>query len=187
LGKAKRTTAPGEVSQREKELSVNLVILDPFSKADRSRIKEIVKEEEEKEYYDFEKDNFAGMTKEDFDKLIYEREVRIEMNKRKESLEKQIASLQEYIDFLEEEYNTVEENYQQQVIGQKKASDRINKIRYNFETVVYLKQGQVEVPQLPVATDYKDAILIQQKAIDDENAKIIQRGDMKVDLLKKIS
>lgn len=88
-----------------------MVILDPFSKADKSRIKEIVKEEEEKEYYDFEKDNFAGMTKEDFDKLIYEREVRIEMNKRKESLEKQIASLQEYIDFLEEEYNTVEENY----------------------------------------------------------------------------
>jgi hypothetical protein len=35
--------------------------------------------------------------------------------------------------------------------------------------IIYLKQGQVEVPQLPVATDYKDAILVQQAVVLEEN------------------
>ena len=46
--------------------------------------------------------------------------------------------------------------------------------------IVYLKQGQVEVPQLPVATDYKDAILIREDIIKEENRKIEQRGREKV-------
>lgn len=46
------------------------------------------------------------------------------------------------------------------MVAQKKAADRIQKIKYNFETIIYIKQGWVEVPQLPVATDYKDAILV---------------------------
>ena len=50
-----------------------------------------------------------------------------------------------------------------------------------------MKQGQVEVPQLPVATDYKDAILIQRKVIEDQNKEIIKRGDAKVEKMEKIS
>jgi hypothetical protein len=49
---------------------------------------------------------------------------------------------------------------------QRKTLARIDKLKYNFEVIVYLKQGQVEVPQLPVATDYKDAILIQRSEIE---------------------
>lgn len=45
-------------------------------------------------------------------------------------------------------------------MAHKKTSERVQKLKYNFEVLVYLKQGQVEVPQLPVATDYKDAILV---------------------------
>jgi len=42
-------------------------------------------------------------------------------------------------------------------------------MKYNFEVIVYLKQGQVEVPQSPVATDYKDAILVDEGVIIYEN------------------
>jgi len=42
-------------------------------------------------------------------------------------------------------------------------------MKYNFEVIVYLKQGQVEVPQSPVATDYKDAILVNEAVIIYEN------------------
>lgn len=81
----------------------------------------------------------------------------------------------------------MEEQYEAQVLGQKKAADRINKIRYNFETIVYMKQGQVEVPQLPVATDYKDAILVSRDVIDYENREITGRGAQKVELMRAIS
>jgi len=61
------------------------------------------------------------------------------------------------------------------------------KIRYNFETIIYLKQGLVEVPQLPVATDYKDAILVNKEVIDMENNEIRKKGIAKVDLMNRIS
>jgi len=40
---------------------------------------------------------------------------------------------------------------------------------------------------LPVATDYKDAILISRKVIDYENNEILIRGDNKVKLMEAIS
>lgn len=51
----------------------------------------------------------------------------------------------------------------------KKSVDRQEKLKFNFEAVVFMKQGQVEVPQLPVATDYKDAILVSVNVINGEN------------------
>lgn len=45
----------------------------------------------------------------------------------------------------------------------------------------------MEVPQLPVATDYKDAILISKDVIDYENKEIQRRGDEKVKLMESIS
>jgi len=43
------------------------------------------------------------------------------------------------------------------------------------------------VPQLPVATDYKDAILVSKDVIDYENKEIKRRGDEKVKLMNAIS
>ena len=40
---------------------------------------------------------------------------------------------------------------------------------------------------MPVATDYKDAILISKSVIDYENHEIIRRGDSKVHLMSAIS
>lgn len=61
------------------------------------------------------------------------------MDKDKEKAQKQITQLQEHINYLEEQFRGVEEQHEAQVLGQKKAADRINKIRYNFEAVVYIK------------------------------------------------
>lgn len=43
------------------------------------------------------------------------------------------------------------------------------------------------MPQLPVATDYKDAILVSRDVIDYENREIVRRGDEKVKLMDLIS
>lgn len=187
-GKAKKAVIPGgETNPREIALSKGIIDLDPFCGVDKARVKEIIKEEEEQENYEYERDNVAGLSPEEFEQLVQERLSRAEMEKDKERLRKQITQLQDHINYLSEKLGNVEEQYEAQVLGQKKAADRINKIRYNFETVVYMKQGYVEVPQLPVATDYKDAILVSKDVIDYENAEIIRRGDAKVQLMNKIS
>ena len=68
----------------------------------------------------------------------------------------------------------------------KKSVDRQEKLKFNFEVVVYMKQGQVEVPQLPVATDYKDAILVNIGVINMENDGIKYKGNTKVYNMEEI-
>eukprot|EP00347_Sterkiella_histriomuscorum_P023011 403336298 len=177
----------GEPSSREQELLSKVVDLDPFSAIDKEKVKQVLKDEEEKETYVFEKDNVAGLNEEDFDKLVQERYNRIEMEKDKNRLSTQIQQLKDHVNFLELLRNDNNEKYQHSYAAQKKASDRVEKLKYNYEMIVYLKQGQVEVPQLPVATDYKDAILIKRDVIEDENREISKRGDAKVKMMNAIS
>ena len=58
-----------------------VVELDPFAQIDRERVRALLKEEEERETYLFEKDNVAGLSEEDFDRLVHERYNRVEMEK----------------------------------------------------------------------------------------------------------
>jgi hypothetical protein len=67
--------------------------------------------------------------------------MRADMTKDKEKLEKSLKGLTFHIQYLEEEMSTVEEKFADQVKGQQDAAKRINKIRYNFETIIYIKQG----------------------------------------------
>lgn len=63
------------------------------------------------------------------------------MEKGKERYRENISELQDHMNYLSDKLRNVEEGYEAQILGQKKAADRINKIRYNFETIVYMKQG----------------------------------------------
>ena len=185
-GKSKKPTIPGEINVREQELLKNIVELDPFSVIDKSGIKEILKEEDERENYT-RADKIGELNDEDWDKLVNQRQIRVLMDKDKTSLQNKIKQVQEHMNYLETEYNDIDEQYEAQTVAQKKAAQRIEKIRFNFEVIVYLKQGWVEVPQLPVATDYKDAILVSEDVIEMENHEIKNKGDKKVKLMNKIS
>lgn len=112
-GKAKKATIPGaDGNPREQELSKGIVELDPFSGVDKARVKEILKEEDEQENYEYERDNVAGLSPEDFERLVSERLSRAEMEKDKERLRKQITQLQDHINYLEDKLRNVEEQYE---------------------------------------------------------------------------
>ena len=88
-GKAKKPAPPGEISHKERELLKNVVDLDPFSAIDKLRIKEVLKEDDDEEVYDFEKDNI-GLSREDFERLVAERHSRADMEKDKQKLQNRI-------------------------------------------------------------------------------------------------
>ena len=71
-------------------------------------------------------------------------------------------------------------------VRSRKCGARLEKMKFNFEVIIYLKQGQVEIPQLPVATDYKDAILVNKKVVLTENYEITRRGEEKVNAMQSI-
>jgi len=160
---------------------------DPFSLFDKEKVKQLLKEEDEKEVYSYEKDNIGGLGEEDFEKLVQERMLRIQFEKEKQKCTQLLQKIKDHQGYLESLKGEIEQKYQSAFTAHKKTSDRVQKLKYNYEVIVYLKQGQVEVPQLPVATDYKDAILIQRKVIEDQNKEIIKRGDAKVEKMEKIS
>lgn len=57
---------------------------------------------------------------------------------------------------------------------------------YNVESFFQLKQGQVEVPQAPIVTDYSDSLLIHRSVVENLNESIAHRGKSKIDALKEI-
>jgi len=57
---------------------------------------------------------------------------------------------------------------------------------YDIEILFKLKQGQVEVPQAAVVTDYSDAIVIDQEVVESRNRRITDLGKDKVHILTKI-
>jgi len=55
---------------------------------------------------------------------------------------------------------------------------------YDIEIVFKLKQGQVEVPQAAVVTDYSDAIVIDNEVVEARNRRIQELGQEKVGILE---
>merc|ERR1712113_841137 len=49
-----------------------------------------------------------------------------------------------------------------------------------------LRQGQVEVPQAAVVTDYSDAVVIDQEVVESRNRRILELGKSKVSTLETI-
>lgn len=143
------------------QMKSHIVDLDPFSTIDHLAVAEMIKKMEQKEIYDFERDRPGpSIVKEQFDKIVEQRNIRLKMDKQKEASNKRLFNLKEFIKWYESSVTSLQEQLDVVSNKERKTISRIEKLKYNFEVIIYLKQGQVEIPQLPVATDYKDAILI---------------------------
>lgn len=57
---------------------------------------------------------------------------------------------------------------------------------YNIESLVRIRQLEVEVPQAPVATDFREAVLVNRRQLKKLNQDIIRRGEAKVSKLQDI-
>merc|ERR1719272_2480707 len=115
-----------------------------------------------------------------------QREIRIQLEKTRDTNNKRLNQLKDHLNYLRGDLNGLTDEFNIVDSKCKKIEDRASKLKFNFEVIVYLKQGQVEVPQLPVATDYKDAILITENIIKEENKKIEQKGEDKVRKMTEI-
>lgn len=168
------------VEQRQ-QMKAHIVDLDPFSTIDHLAVNEMIKKMEQKEIYDFERDRPGpSIVQEQFNKIVEQRNIRLRMDKQKEAANKRLNNLKEFVKWYDSQTSALAEQCDIVANKERKTLNRIEKLKYNFEVIIYLKQGQVEVPQLPVATDYKDAILVLKSVVEHWNRQIIDRGDQKV-------
>lgn len=57
---------------------------------------------------------------------------------------------------------------------------------FNIETLIRIRQLEVEVPQAPVATDFREAVLVNRRQLKKLNQDIVRRGEAKVSKLQDI-
>eukprot|EP01028_Stygiella_incarcerata_P006994 TRINITY_DN284_c0_g1_i1.p1 TRINITY_DN284_c0_g1~~TRINITY_DN284_c0_g1_i1.p1 ORF type:complete len:1547 (-),score=503.49 TRINITY_DN284_c0_g1_i1:1400-6040(-) len=113
------------------------------------------------------------MQKIEFERMIESRQANLE--ERRQTLEKLKAADAEYDEMLQlsmKEMNVFR--------------DEQFRDMFDLDDVFELRQGQVEVEQAAVVTDYADAILIDQALIQDLNGVIREHGTEKIDILKDI-
>jgi hypothetical protein len=91
----------GEPSPREVELLSKIIGADPFSAFDKEAVKNSLKEEEEQEVYSYEKDNFGGLSEEDFEKLVSERITRVQLEKEKHKCATLLQKIKDHQSYLE--------------------------------------------------------------------------------------
>jgi hypothetical protein len=56
---------------------------------------------------------------------------------------------------------------------------------YDIEILFKLKQGQVEVPQAAVVTDYSDAVVLGKEVVESRNRRIVELGKDKVGTMEQ--
>ncbi|RKO99291.1 hypothetical protein CXG81DRAFT_20615 [Caulochytrium protostelioides] len=83
-------------------------------------------------------------------------------------------ALQMDSDILKQQMADLQQTYQQLM-------DRQTAAQLNAPQLVTFKQGQVEIPQQPVVTDYRDALVIDPAAVKQLNDQIRHIGQGKVD------
>lgn len=126
---------------------------------------------------------------ESIDEANYRRMV--EMRQRREALERDVAKhslvladMQGLLVHLEKErgegqvaHDVLQDELDEQL-------QLMEKELYDIEMLFKLKQGQVEVPQAAVVTDYSDAIVIDQEVVESRNRRIQELGQEKVGILE---
>ncbi|ORY39430.1 WD40 repeat-like protein [Rhizoclosmatium globosum] len=121
----------------------------------------------------YEKDAIEGMTSDSWSKLV-------ELRDRKIASEVEVKITQHALS----DFQAIHQNVNDEAERIRKETDKVMSdlaafaeyrfhTTYNPETLFELKQGQVEVPQAPVVTDYSDAELIHRSVVEKLNDNIV--------------
>uniref|UniRef100_A0A7S4G316 Cilia- and flagella-associated protein 43 n=1 Tax=Eutreptiella gymnastica TaxID=73025 RepID=A0A7S4G316_9EUGL len=165
--------------QQEREREEQAASIDPFAGAE-TKVKAQVTEP------DVKLDKPDGLSDIIWQEFLQWRQGRLEAEREMKECAQELADMQKYhlkIKTEEEELGT------KMHMNLRKLNDfheQMVRDSYNLDFLQRYKQGQIEVEQAAVVTDYADAILIHNSRIQELNADIRASGTEKVKILKEI-
>lgn len=122
------------------QMKSHIVELDPFATIDFVAVSDMIKKMEQKEIYDYDRDRPGpSIVKEQFDKIVEQRNIRLKMDKQKEASNKRLTNLKEFIKWYESNVIQLQEQLELVANKERKTISRIEKLKYNFEVIIYLK------------------------------------------------
>ena len=173
--------------KRGKEISNDgFMSVDIFSEEDFSPFTEFEKTlivEEPIEPLNIETDFPEGLPMNAWNQFLECRDKKIASEKEARVFQKRFLSSQRLVTFLNEENERIRLETEKAL----KDLDNFQEYKFqnarNIESLFALKQGQVEVQQAPMVTDYTDAVLIHRNVVEKLNGHIVKLGQSKVDAL----
>jgi hypothetical protein len=114
---------------------------------DKLDVEQEIKKRENIENYQYERDRPGEVTEDQFDHIVEVRLKRIELADIKTQNDKRLGHLKDYKNYLEEIKNAVAENRENADAEAMKWIEHAKKLKFNYEVMVYLRQGQVEIAQ----------------------------------------
>ncbi|KAI8612803.1 hypothetical protein BC830DRAFT_1230957 [Chytriomyces sp. MP71] len=134
----------------------------------------------------FERDAFEGISQDGWTRLNEFHDRKIASEAEVKTCNKEYTEIQSLAQSVNEEADRIRKETEHVLSDLAAFAEYKFHTTYNPETLFELKQGQVEVPQAPVVTDYTDAELIHRSVVEKLNDNIVALGNMKVDALKEM-
>lgn len=79
------------------------------------------------------------MLQQQFDNIVHERQIRIRMKQLEQKNQERLGHLRDFIQHLEREKKDIVEKFESIQLRFRKAVDRQEKLKFNFEVIVYMK------------------------------------------------
>ncbi|CAD7947262.1 unnamed protein product [Amoebophrya sp. A25] len=120
-------------------------------------------------------------------------ELMLDLKHQKQLLEIEIQKLNgvhvemlKLLDYYQGEVDSARAVFEKEVDDLRAHQSMIDNEDEDYEVMIQLKQGQVEVPPAAVVTDYSDAITFHKEVVEGRNRRIIDLGAEKVAILESV-
>ena len=100
--------------------------------------------------------------------------------------QRELQSMQKHLDSLKLQRDKFDAHIIQATESLKSIKEKIRRSNENAEIIVQLHQGQDEIMQQPVMTNYTDALLLPRTVVEKENNQIRVLGNGKIDTMTKM-
>jgi len=153
---------------------------DPFTSLDAPEMEQVV------ETLDAAVDMPDGLSFDVWDRLVEARNAKIASEEELKSVTSVQSEMTAFHSLLAAEDERIRNKVEELTSTLSTREAQVVRGAWNLELPFKLKQGQVEVEEAAVVTDYGDALLIHRSEVSDLNMEIRRLGREKVDILKEI-
>ncbi|KAJ3366938.1 Cilia- and flagella-associated protein 43 [Kappamyces sp. JEL0680] len=173
----KRTTTAGKTDKDIVEEDLN-----PFAAAERDAVQFDVNPVALNQATDMP----DGLSIELWNKLIDLRDKKISSEQDMHNSSRYLKEMQSLVQNVLEESDSIKTEMERAMTDLNQFLDYKFRNIHNIECLFELKQGQVEVPQAPIVTNYTDAVLLHRSVVEDLNEKVKHLGHLKVEALTEM-
>ncbi|CAD7935748.1 unnamed protein product [Amoebophrya sp. A120] len=130
--------------------------------------------------------SMEGIGKQNFDLMLDLKHQKMLMEIEIQKLNGVHVEMVKLMDHYQAEVETNTAVFEKEVDDLRAHQSMIENEEEDYEIMVQLKQGQVEVPPAAVVTDYSDALTFHKEVIEARNRRILELGGEKVGLLEAV-